>query len=113
MTQFADIVPFPGACAGSIRVPGSKSISNRALLLAALCGGKVALSGILRRSDDVDLMVCALESLGLGIEANEDKTAIVIRGCAGAFPVKQGEIYVWECRDGGPIPDHSYGHAEG
>ena len=37
MTQFADIVPFPGACAGSIRVPGSKSISNRALLLAALC----------------------------------------------------------------------------
>ena len=93
MTQFADIVPFPGACAGSIRVPGSKSISNRALLLAALCGGKVALSGILR-SDDVDLMVCALESLGVGIEANEDKTAVVVRGCAGAFPVKQGEIYV-------------------
>ena len=50
-------------------IPGSKSISNRALILASLCRAKTTLSGILN-SEDVALMIAALSKLG--IQVSED-----------------------------------------
>ena len=64
MIPSLDIAPFVRKCDASVRVPGSKSISNRALILASLCKGKVTLRGMLR-SEDVDLMVEAFGQLGL------------------------------------------------
>lgn len=61
----------PGPVDATVVVPGSKSLSNRALVLAALATGPSRLTGVLR-SRDTDLMIDALRGLGAGIEAVED-----------------------------------------
>ncbi len=66
-TKFIDIPPLSGV-AGTVRVPGSKSISNRALLLAGFAAGTTVIDGVLD-SDDTRVMIDALVQLGCGIEA--------------------------------------------
>jgi 3-phosphoshikimate 1-carboxyvinyltransferase len=66
----------------SVRVPGSKSISNRALLIAALARGESRLSGVLD-SDDTQAMIGALRVLGAGIDAHGSE--LRVRGVDGAF----------------------------
>jgi 3-phosphoshikimate 1-carboxyvinyltransferase len=67
----------------SIRVPGSKSLTNRHLVLAALADGETRLSGALR-SDDCDRLVEALAAMGAGFEWEAgDPTALRVRGVAG------------------------------
>ena len=63
---FLDI-PALNAVYGRVRIPGSKSISNRALLLAGLCAGTTELYGVLD-SDDTQVMLQALETIGCGVE---------------------------------------------
>ena len=58
---------------GQINLPGSKSVSNRALLLAALAFGKTTLTNLLD-SDDIRHMLNALKSLGVEYNLSEDKT---------------------------------------
>lgn len=65
-TTFLDLPPLAGA-AGTVRLPGSKSISNRVLLLAALASGTTAIHDLLD-SDDTRVMLDALRALGCGIE---------------------------------------------
>ena len=86
-TRFLDIPPL-GAVAGSIRVPGSKSISNRALLLAGFAAGTTAIEGLLH-SDDTHVMVEALKQLGCRIEGDGD--ALLVTGL-GARPLTQQSI---------------------
>ena len=79
--------PFPvpralGPFCLSIRVPGSKSITNRALILAALADGVSVLHGALQ-SDDTDGLVSALRALGC--EINVEGDAIHVHGCGGRF----------------------------
>ena len=79
--------PFPvpralGPFCLSIRVPGSKSITNRALILAALADGVSVLHGALR-SEDTDGLVSALRVLGCEIRVEGD--AIYVHGCGGRF----------------------------
>jgi 3-phosphoshikimate 1-carboxyvinyltransferase len=66
-TKFIDIPPLSGVT-GTVRVPGSKSISNRALLLAGFAAGTTVIDGVLH-SDDTRVMIDALVQLGCGIEA--------------------------------------------
>ena len=66
-TKFIDIPPLSGV-AGTVRVPGSKSISNRALLLAGFAAGTTVIDDVLD-SDDTRVMLDALVQLGCGIEA--------------------------------------------
>ena len=61
--EFLDLPPMLGA-AGSVRLPGSKSISNRVLLLAALAEGETEIRDLLS-SDDVERMLEALQALGV------------------------------------------------
>ena len=93
MIPSLDIAPFVRECDASVRVPGSKSISNRALILASLCKGKVTLRGMLR-SEDVDLMVEAFGQLGIAVETADDATTVVMEGCGGELPSKSGQIFV-------------------
>jgi len=93
MIPSLDIAPFVRKCNASVRVPGSKSISNRALILASLCKGKVTLRGMLR-SEDVDLMVEAFGQLGVAVETADEATTVVIEGCGGELPSKSGKIFV-------------------
>ena len=65
-TEFLDI-PALRSVAGTVRLPGSKSISNRVLLLAALCDGQTVVHDLLD-SDDTRVMLDALRALGCGVE---------------------------------------------
>ncbi len=76
---------------GEVRLPGSKSISNRALLLAALSRGETRLTGLLD-AEDTRVMIAALRLLGVGIEQNADATRVT--GCAGRFPVRQADLFL-------------------
>ncbi|MDG2291766.1 MAG: 3-phosphoshikimate 1-carboxyvinyltransferase [Phycisphaerales bacterium] len=68
---------------GSIRVPGSKSVSNRALLLAAIARGTSRLHGVLR-SDDTNALAASLETMGAAVRWDGD--VVEIDGVAGRFP---------------------------
>ena len=76
---------------GVVRLPGSKSISNRALLLAALADGTTTLSRLLA-ADDTAVMIDALRALGTAIECDGGSARIV--GCGGRWPVRSGDLFL-------------------
>ena len=89
--EFLDL-PACSTARGTVRLPGSKSISNRVLLLAALADGVTEVYDLLD-SDDTRHMLAALRTLGVGVEdcgANRWR----IGGVGGAFPVKQAELFL-------------------
>ena len=73
---------------GEVNVPGSKSLSNRALLLAALAEGETELTNLLD-SEDIEHMLNALTQLGISYRLSEDKTQCVVQGNGGAFNVAE------------------------
>lgn len=75
--------------AGEINLPGSKSLSNRALLLAALAKGTTKVTNLLD-SDDIRHMLNALKALGVNYALSEDKTICTIEGIGGAFNWQNG-----------------------
>lgn len=77
---------------GSIVLPGSKSISNRALLLAALSTGTTTLKNLLD-ADDTQVMRNALRQLGLSVTDQENHVCVV-EGCGGQFPVRQADLFM-------------------
>ena len=88
MTAEADeieIVPITHPLAATVRVPGSKSITNRALLLAAMAAGRSTIDAALI-SDDTRRMVAALSALGFAVEADEHARRITLAGAAGTIP---------------------------
>jgi 3-phosphoshikimate 1-carboxyvinyltransferase len=73
--------------AGTLRLPGSKSISNRVLLAAALARGETEIGGLLD-ADDTRVMRSALSSLGTKFSGHR------IQGAGGPFPVKQADLFL-------------------
>jgi 3-phosphoshikimate 1-carboxyvinyltransferase len=73
--------------AGTVRLPGSKSISNRVLLLAALASGETEVSGLLD-ADDTKVMREALATLGVQFGNSS------VKGVGGPFPVKKAELFL-------------------
>lgn len=69
---------------GVVHLPGSKSISNRALLLAALAKGTTRISNLLD-SDDIRHMLTALTALGVQYQLSDDKTRCEVQGLGGVF----------------------------
>ena len=80
-----EIVPITRPLAATVKVPGSKSITNRALLLAAMADGRSTIDSALI-SDDTRRMVAALDALGFAIEADEPARRITLTGRAGVIP---------------------------
>lgn len=74
---------------GEINLPGSKSLSNRALLLAALAKGTTQVRNLLD-SDDIRHMLNALKSLGVKYQLSDDKSICEIEGLGGAFQWQGG-----------------------
>lgn len=72
-----------------VRPPGSKSITNRALICAALADGPTTLAGVLFADDTVAMLEC-LGALGVGIEEGDDATSLLVRGGGGA--VSAGDV---------------------
>lgn len=77
----------------NVTVPGSKSVTNRALLMAALSNGRTSLEGILF-SDDSRHFLSSLISLGFDVEYDETKCTATVVGCGGQIPQKNGTIHV-------------------
>ncbi|PKO30460.1 MAG: bifunctional 3-phosphoshikimate 1-carboxyvinyltransferase/cytidylate kinase [Betaproteobacteria bacterium HGW-Betaproteobacteria-9] len=86
-----DVPPLRSA-GGTVRLPGSKSISNRVLLLAALSVGYTDIADLLD-SDDTRVMLAALAQLGCRIEPQADG-ALRVHGLGGALPVKQAQLFL-------------------
>ena len=80
-----DIPPLASA-GGTVRLPGSKSISNRVLLLSALSAGHTDIADLLD-SDDTRVMLAALDQLGCRIEQRPDNL-LRVHGLSGQLPVK-------------------------
>jgi 3-phosphoshikimate 1-carboxyvinyltransferase len=89
--NYIDLPPLLSAH-GTITLPGSKSISNRILLLSALAQGTTEIRDVLL-SDDTERMLDGLRRLGVKMERMESNV-FRIQGCAGDFPVKQAELYL-------------------
>jgi 3-phosphoshikimate 1-carboxyvinyltransferase len=89
-----DYIDLPGflAAAGSVRLPGSKSISNRVLLIAALAEGTTEIRDLLE-SDDTARMLDALQTLGVRVTPRGER-AVRVEGCGGDFPVKSAELFL-------------------
>ncbi|MEM7625532.1 MAG: 3-phosphoshikimate 1-carboxyvinyltransferase [Planctomycetota bacterium] len=75
----------------ALRPPGSKSLTNRALLLAALAKGKSSLTGVLL-ADDTRRMLEALDTLGFQLDLHEDARTVTITGEDGTLPAKSAEL---------------------
>lgn len=89
--EFLDLPPLVAA-RGTVRLPGSKSISNRVLLLAALADGVTEVRDLLA-SDDTARMLEALQTLGVKLEALGGD-AWRVHGCAGDFPVREADLFL-------------------
>jgi 3-phosphoshikimate 1-carboxyvinyltransferase len=77
----------------AVRVPGSKSVTNRALLLAGLAAGTSVLRGALE-AGDTDAFAAGLRSLGVAVERRGDD--LVVDGGGGGFPAAQADVYCAE-----------------
>lgn len=85
-------LPLARCAAGTVRLPGSKSISNRILLLSALAEGTTTVSNLLE-SDDTERMLDSLKALGVAVtRINEGRYQIT--GCGGTFPVKKADLFL-------------------
>jgi len=89
--EFLDLPPLVSAC-GTVRLPGSKSISNRVLLLSALAVGTTEVRDLLA-SDDTARMLEALQTLGVKVEALGGD-AYRVHGCGGNFPVREADLFL-------------------
>ena len=89
-TEFLDIPALRGVH-GAVRLPGSKSISNRVLLLAALCEGQTTVHDLLD-SDDTRVMLDALRALGCGVKV--DGTRAVIDGLGGRARQPAADLFL-------------------
>jgi 3-phosphoshikimate 1-carboxyvinyltransferase len=87
------ISPAKGPIHGVARPPGSKSYTNRALLLAGLARGTSTLEGALF-SDDTLHMARALQALGLRVVLDEAGERFEVEGGGGAFPAAQASVFV-------------------
>ena len=78
---------------GTVRLPGSKSISNRTLLLASLASGTTEIKDLLA-SDDTHVMLMALQKLGVRWEQIGETQNYRVHGVQGAFPVHHADLFM-------------------
>jgi len=93
MLDHIEIEPVGGPVDFSIRPPGSKSLTNRALVCAALADGWSTLSGALF-SDDTHVMIESLKRLGFEIEIDESECLIRVHGRSGSIPSPSAELFI-------------------
>ena len=87
------ITPIHHLLNATVRVPGSKSLTNRALLIASLANGKTRLTNVLF-SDDSCYFAKALQTLGFDVQLDEANHEMTVIGLGGTIPVKQAELFI-------------------
>jgi 3-phosphoshikimate 1-carboxyvinyltransferase len=93
MPESLSITPISHPVRASIRPPGSKSLTNRALVCAVLAAGSSTLRGALK-SEDTEVMITSLKALGIEVEVYNDGETLIVEGCAGKLPTSQANLYV-------------------
>ena len=88
-----EIQPIKNPPNATIEVPGSKSFTNRALLVAALADGQSTLTGALF-SDDTHYMCKSLQSLGVCIVEDKEENTFHVTGNGGNIPIQHAELYI-------------------
>jgi 3-phosphoshikimate 1-carboxyvinyltransferase len=87
-----ELQPFQSPVDAEVVVPGSKSFTNRALLIAALGEGRTTIDRALF-SDDTHYMAESLKRLGIEVDADPENQRFVVNGCGGKIPVDRAELY--------------------
>ena len=85
-----EVIPVHGPLDASVRPPGSKSITNRALICAALASGRTMLTGVLL-ADDTEAMLDCLRGLGIRLVVDRPTRTVQVTGCRG-LPPAQGAV---------------------
>lgn len=93
MTDLLPIQPLNQALNATVELPGSKSITNRALILAALADGKTTLEGALF-SRDTRIMLAALDALGFECSSDESAHRITVVGQGGRISAQKAELHI-------------------
>jgi len=88
-----EISPVSQPARGAIRPPGSKSLTNRALVIAALAEGTSSLTGVLN-SRDTQVMVDSLRKLGIAVDHDLDQKVVTIAGCGGKVPATHADLWL-------------------
>src|SRR3954469_1505301 len=92
MTDPLEISPVFGPISGTVTPPGSKSITNRALVCAALADGTSTLTGALD-SDDTRVMVESLGRLGIEVTAAAERETLLVQGTSGQVPALEADLF--------------------
>jgi 3-phosphoshikimate 1-carboxyvinyltransferase len=87
------ITPISHPLNATVRVPGSKSLTNRALLIASLCKGTTRLANALF-SDDSRYFARALQTLGFDVQLDEVSHEMTVTGMGGKIPADKAELYI-------------------
>jgi 3-phosphoshikimate 1-carboxyvinyltransferase len=93
MNSAIQIHPIPHPLNASVRVPGSKSLTNRALLVASLAEGKTQLTNALF-SDDSRYFAGALQALGFAVQLDEVNAEMIVTGLGGKIPSSNAELFI-------------------
>lgn len=88
-----EIRPVSGPVQGTVRPPGSKSFSNRALPIAAMAHGDSVLEGVLD-SEDTQVMVDSLQKLGITLTHDRSAQTVHVQGCGGRIPETKAELFL-------------------
>lgn len=93
MTEQLEIQPIRRPIIGSIRPPGSKSLTNRALVVAALADGITSLTGVLD-SRDTEVMIDSLRRLGVAVDQDRSAGTAKVTGCGGRIPATAADLWL-------------------
>ncbi len=93
MTAVLAVEPLTRPPDATVTVPGSKSITNRALICAALADGTSVLDGALR-ADDTEAMIDCLRALGIDVDVDLDGARLTVHGRGGVIPAKDARLDV-------------------
>jgi len=88
-----EIKPISHPLNATVRVPGSKSLTNRALLIAALANGTTRLTNALF-SDDSRYFAKALQTLGFDIQLDEERFEMIVTGLGGNIPARKADLFI-------------------
>jgi 3-phosphoshikimate 1-carboxyvinyltransferase len=93
MTETLEMRPVSRPVVGTIRPPGSKSLTNRALVIAALASGQTTLTGVLD-SRDTEVMIDSLRRLGIRVEQSKADCTAIVAGGGGRVPAAAADLWL-------------------
>ena len=93
MDSYKEIKPVSGSVESSIQPPGSKSLTNRALPIAAMASGRSVLSGVLD-SDDTRVMIESLNRLVISVIHDVQSSCVLVEGAGGSIPIGKADLFI-------------------